>query len=143
MLLPDSVVALVVLAILLMVVTARGFYLWLLEFLMMSRPASTAALLLVVVGLYWKKYVYSALAFAVLAVFLLKDLWQKYPSADVRREFQERQRDLARFDPNTSVDLQWANGTVTHDKPDLYFQSGQPKLLIFPPSEETLHEMCG
>jgi hypothetical protein len=140
---PDSVVALGVLAVLLFVIVARGFKIGLLEVLMTSRPVSTAVLLLGVVGLYWKNMTYSALAFAVLVVFLLKDVWQKYPSADARREYQERQRDLARFDPNTSVDLQWANGTAKHDKPDLYFQSGQPKLLVFPPSEETLHEMCG
>jgi lysylphosphatidylglycerol synthetase-like protein (DUF2156 family) len=140
----DSVFALVVLGLLLLVVTVGQFSLKLLEFMMMSRSVSTVVLLLAVVGLYYKNLVYTALAFAVLAVFLLKDLWAKYPGADVRRLTQETARDLARFDANQSVDLQWGNRTVKHDSPRLgVTPKSRDGLLVFPPSEEVLYSMCG
>lgn len=140
----DSVFALGVIGVLLFVIVSRQFSVPLLEFMMMSRSGSTAVLLSIVAALFYKGYTYTALAFAVLAVFLLTDLWKKYPTADARRLFQETERDKARFDPSKSVDLQWGNGTAKHDRPSLY---GKPastdNLLIFPPSEEVLHTMCG
>jgi len=140
----DSVFALVVLGVLLLVVTVGQFSVSLLELMMMSRSVSTVVLLLAVVGLYHKNLVYTALAFAVLAVFLLKDLWGKYTTSDVRRLHQETARDLSRFDANQSVDLQWGNGTVKHDSPRLgVTPKSRDGLLVFPPSEEVLHSMCG
>ena len=54
------------------------------------------------------------------------------------------QKDQARFDPSKSVDLQWANGSVTHDSPNmLHKDADTTPLLIFPPSTETLETMCG
>jgi hypothetical protein len=140
----DSVFALVVLGVLLLVVTVGQFSVSILELMMMSRSVSTVVLLLAVVGLYHKKLVYTSLAFAVLAVFLLKDLWGKYTTSDARRLHQEKTRDLARFDPNQSVDLQWGNRTVKHDSPRLgVTPKSRDGLLVFPPSEEVLHSMCG
>jgi len=140
----DSVFALAVLGVLLLVVTVGQFSVRLLEFMMMSRSVSTVVLLLAVVGLYYKNLVYTALAFAVLAVFLLKDLWGKYPTADVRRLTQETARDLSRFDASQSVDLQWGNGSVKHDSPQFgVTPKSRDGLLVFPPSEEVLHSMCG
>jgi len=135
--------ALAIMGVLIVVIVARQFSVALLEVMMSSRSGSTVVLLLAVVGLFYKNYFYSALALSVLSVFLLKDLWQKYPIADARRLHQEVQRDLARFDPNTSVDLQWGNGAVKHDSPSLYVQPQSPTLLVFPPSAELLHSMCG
>lgn len=140
----DSVSALGVLGVLLAVVTVRQFSVSLLELMMTSRSVATAVLLVVVVGLYYKNLVYTALAFAVLAVFLLKDLWEKYPKADARRLHQETTRDLARFDASQSVDLQWGNRTVKHDSPRLgVTPKSRDGLLVFPPSEELLYSMCG
>jgi hypothetical protein len=140
----DSVFALGVLGVLLGVLVVKQFSTSLLETMMVSRSGSTAVLLLVVLGLFYKNYFYTALAFAVLTVFLLKDLWGKYVSSDARRLHQETGRDLARFDANQSVDLQWGNKTAKHDKPEpLVKPNPVNNLLIFPPSEATLHAMCG
>jgi hypothetical protein len=135
--------ALAIMGVLLFVVVVRQFSLTLLEVMMSSRSGSTVLLLLAVVGLFYKNYFYSALAFAVLSVFLLKDLWQKYPIADARRLLQETARDLSRFDASKSLDLQWGNKTARHDRPSLYGKPHSPTLLVFPPSEELLRSMCG
>jgi hypothetical protein len=140
---PDSMLALAIMGVLLFVIVVRQFSVTLLEVMMSSRSGSTVLLLLAVVGLFYKNFFYSALAFSVLSVFLLKDLWQKYPVADARRLHQEVARDLARFDASKSVDLQWANKTAKHDSPSLYGEPHSPTLLVFPPSEELLHSMCG
>jgi len=140
---PDSMLALAIMGVLIVVIVVRQFSVGLLEVMMTSRSGSTVLLLLAVVGLFYKNFFYSALAFSVLSVFLLKDLWQKYPVADARRLYQEVQRDLARFDASKSVDLQWGNKTATHDQPSLYVQPQSPTLLVFPPSQKVLHSMCG
>ena len=101
-------------------------------------------LLLAILGLFYKNYFYTALALSVLSIFLLKDLRGKYVSSDARRLHGETARDLTRFDASQSVDLQWGNRTATHDAPDpLVKPVAVDKLLIFPPSEETLKSMCG
>jgi hypothetical protein len=135
--------ALAIMGVLLGVIVVRQFSLTLLEVMMSSRSGSTVLLLVAVVGLFYKNYFYSALAFTVLSVFLLKDLWQKYPIADARRLYQETSRDLSRFDASKSVDLQWGNKTLKHDRPSLYGEPHSPTLLVFPPSEELLRSMCG
>lgn len=140
---PDSMLALAIMGVLVVVIVVRQFSVGLLEVMMSSRSGSTVLLLLAVLGLFYKNFFYSALAFSVLSVFLLKDLWQKYPVADARRLYQEVQRDLARFDASKSVDLQWGNKTAKHDSPSLYAQPQSPTLLVFPPSQEVLHSMCG
>lgn len=140
---PDSMLALAIMGVLLGVIVVRQFSLTLLEVMMSSRSGSTVLLLVAVVGLFYKNYFYSALAFTVLSVFLLKDLWQKYPIADARRLYQETSRDLSRFDASKSVDLQWGNKTLKHDRPSLYGEPHSPTLLVFPPSEELLRSMCG
>jgi hypothetical protein len=140
----DSVFALGVLGILLVVLVFKQFSLSLLELMMVSRSGSTAVLLLAILGLFYKNYFYTALALSVLSIFLLKDLRGKYVSSDARRLHGETARDLARFDASQSVDLQWGNRTATHDAPDpLVKPVAVDKLLIFPPSEETLKSMCG
>ena len=140
---PDSMLALAIMGVLLFVLIVRQFSVALLEVMMSSRSGSTVLLLVAVLGLFYKNYFYSALAFTVLSVFLLKDLWQKYPIADARRLYQEVARDLSRFDASKSVDLQWGNKTAKHDQPSLYGEPHSPTLLVFPPSEELLHSMCG
>jgi len=140
----DSTTALITVGILLAVIAINHFSFVLLEALLaLTRPGATVLLLSAVGYLMYKNYIYTGLALAVMAVYLLKDLWSKYPQSDARRLYNEQALDQRRFYPRYSVDLQWGNKSVTHDKPSLYFQTGQPKLLVFPPSAEVLHEMCG
>jgi len=140
----DSVFALGVLGVLLVVLVYKQFSSVLLDLMMVSVSGSTAVLLLAVLGLFYKNYFYTALALSVLSVFLLKDLRGKYVNSDSRRLNGETARDLARFDAGQSVDIQWGNKTAKHDAPDLQVKPvAVDKLLIFPPSEELLHSMCG
>jgi hypothetical protein len=140
----DSVFALGVLGLLLAVLVFKQFSVTLLEMMMVSQSGSTVVLLLIVLGLFYKNYFYTALALSVLSVFLLKDLRGKYVSSDARRLQGETARDLARFDASQSVDIQWGNGTAKHDAPSLQVKPvAVDKLLIFPPSDATLQSMCG
>lgn len=140
----DSLFALGVLGGLLAVMVFKKFSTSVLELMMVSQSGSTAVLLLVVLGLFYKNYFYTALALSVLSVFLLKDLRGKYVTSDARRLNGETARDQARFDPNQSVDIQWGNGSAKHDAPSMRVKPvAVDKLLIFPPSEELLKTMCG
>ena len=142
---PDSFYASGVVIVFLLVITTRQFSTGLLEFLItLSRPGATVLVLSLVAFVYWKKYFYTSLALGLISVYLLKDVWTSYAHSDLRRLNLERSRDESRFDPTTSVDLQWANGDVSHDTPKMRQKGGdnQP-LLIIPPSVDTLTEMCG
>jgi len=142
---PDQFYGAGVIVLFLLVITTRQFSTGLLEFLItLSRPGATVLILSLVAYAYWSKYFYTALALALASVYLLKDVWISYPRSDLRRLNLELARDEARFDPTTSVDLQWANGDVSHDAPRMK-QKGPANspLLVFPPSAETLAEMCG
>jgi|UniRef100_A0A6C0CUU0 hypothetical protein len=111
--------------------------------LFLGRPLSTALLLGSIVLLWTCKYRASALVAGLLSVYLLKTMWTTWPRSDDRRLFLEVGRDQARFDPTTSIDLQFANGTVTHNLPHLLVQPSFPEMLVFPPSSETQREMNG
>lgn len=141
----DSTTALVVVVLLLVVIAFKQFSTTLLNLLLgLTRPGASILMLSVILGLLYKNYFYTALATTVLTVLLLKDVLVKYAYSDARRLNAEVARDLARFDPNQSIDLQFANKTVSHDPPALYGKpSSTTGLLIFPPSKELLHEMCG
>jgi hypothetical protein len=52
-------------------------------------------------------------------------------------------RDLDRFDPSKSIDLQFGNGTAGFDRPQLRVKPFNPSMLVFPPSDETLKKMNG
>ena len=111
--------------------------------LFLGRPLSTALLLGGIVMLYCYKYHASALIAGLLSVYLLKTMWTTWPRSDERRLFLEVGRDQARFDPANSIDLQFANGTVTHNLPHLLVQPSFPELLVFPPSAEVQQQMNG
>jgi len=86
----------------------------------------------------------ATLVAGIMSVFLLMDVWTRFYHSDDRRLYKDVQKDQARFDPSKSVDLQWANGSVTHDSPNmLHKDADTTPLLIFPPSTETLETMCG
>jgi len=111
--------------------------------LFLGRPLSTALLLGGIALLYCYKYQATALVAGLLSVYLLKNMWSTWPRSDERRLHLEVGRDQARFDPATSIDLQFANGTAKHDLPVLLVKPFFPEMLVFPPSSETLHEMNG
>jgi hypothetical protein len=111
--------------------------------LFLGRPLSTALLLGGIIMLYCSKYQATALVAALLSVYLLKTMWTTWPRSDARRLHLEIGRDQARFDPSNSIDLQFANGSVTHNLPVLLSQPTFPEMLVFPPSSETQRDMNG
>jgi hypothetical protein len=53
-------------------------------------------------------------------------------------------RDVARFKPQNSLDISMAMGLVTYDPPTMLNPpTPGPPLLLYPPSQETLANMCG
>ena len=111
--------------------------------LSVTRPVSTILILGGVVALYEYGYHVSALVAGLFSIYLLKTIWTTWPRSDERRLHLEVGRDQARFDPATSIDLQFANGTVTHNLPHLLSPPVFPELVLFPPSAQTQHEMNG
>jgi hypothetical protein len=141
---PDSLYSLLVLGLFLAVVSFKQFSFGLLEFLLkLSRPGATVLLLTLVAVLFVKKYFYTALVTALVSMFLIKDMWKSYVRSDARRLHLEIGRDQARFDPLNSIDIQFGNGTVTHDVPSMLSTAHDPKMLVYPPSAETQREMNG
>ena len=141
----DSTVALGISGLLVLVICVKQFSFVLMEVMMkLPRPLTTSLLLLIPVGFYMKNMVYSSLVSLVMTVYLIQDIWKPYLSSDARRLFLESGRDQTRFDPSKSIDLQFANHSVTHDSPNMLVNSTDASpLLIYPPSAETLQEMCG
>ena len=115
-----------------------------LEFLMhLTRPGASLLLLAGVAFAYMKGCHLTALVMMVGTVMLLKTLWD-WPKTQDRRLFLDIGKDLARFEPANSIDLQFGNGTAKHDQP--HFLEPMQKfddLLVFPPSDETLRQMTG
>lgn len=142
---PDESYALMVLAFLGVTITQQQFTPVILELLLkLSRPGATVALLALLVWVYAKGLHYTFLALAILVVYLLKDMWTYWVRSDARRLYLEMGRDNDRFDPSLSIDLQMANGAVTHAAPaPMRKDFDVSPLLIFPPSAETLAEMNG
>jgi hypothetical protein len=112
--------------------------------LKMTRPGATILLLLLVVYCFYKRYTYTALALTLISTYLLRDLWVFYPESDARRLYMDIGRDQARFDPSSSIDIQFADGTVVHETPVMLRKDKDVSpLLVFPPTEEQLREISG
>ncbi len=141
----DSLYALGVLGVLVGVISAKRFAGGLLEMLLtLTRPGATVLLLGLVAYLYSQGLVYTSLAAGVVSVYLLKDVWTHWVNSDERRLHIDVGLDQSRFNPNTSVDLQWANGTAVHDSPNMLHKDRDVSpLLLYPPSESTLRSMSG
>jgi hypothetical protein len=107
-----------------------------------SRQISTVLVLSLLAYLYTKGFHMTAFVGALLSVYLLKTFWTLWPrSYDSEVEVHIAQ-DRARFDPSTSVDLQFANRTLVHNLPVLLVRPLiHDNLLTFPPSSKTLREM--
>jgi len=108
-----------------------------------TRPVATILILGGVALLYIYKYHATALVAGLLSIYLLKTIWVNWPRSYKRQIYLDSSADQARFDPATSIDLQFANGTVTHNLPVLLSKPSFPELLVFPPSAETQKEMNG
>jgi hypothetical protein len=141
----DNNYAIIILVLFVATVSSGGFSRPILELLMkLTRPGATVILLSSVALMSSRGLLYTSLSMALISVYLLKDLWKTWPESYDRQVQIDIGKDQARFNYNTSVDLQWASKSVKHDSPNMLFkdQSAGP-LLIYPPSEATLHSMCG
>lgn len=141
----DKAYATLLLAFLIVTVTSRQFGSLFLELLLkLSRPGATVALLAFLVFTYTRNLHYTFLVLVLLVVYLIRDIWTTWSTSSARRLYLDRSQDEARFDHATSIDLQFADKTVTHAPPSMYFQPATSSgLLVFPPSAETLAEMNG
>lgn len=141
----DSFYALGLLGLLVGVISAKRFAGGLLELLLtLTRPGSTILLLGVVAYLYSQGLVYTSLSAAVISIYLLKDVWTHWVESDERRLHIDVGLDQSRFNPNTSVDLQWATGSAVHDSPNMIHKDRDVStLLLYPPTQETLRSMSG
>lgn len=109
-----------------------------------GRPAATILVLGSVVVLYYKDLRKTALVATLLSVYLLTTIWTTWPRSDEKRLHLEMGRDQARFEEQNSIDLQFATGSAKFDAPDMLLSpTSFPELLVFPPSIETMTDMCG
>jgi hypothetical protein len=115
----------------------------LLNQLMYYKEFSTLVLLGGNAFLYVKGYHKTAFIGGLLSVYLIKTLWVNWPRSYQSQLYIDISRDNARFDPLTSIDLQFANRTVQHNLPVLLVRPEDPELLVFPPSTDDLKEMSG
>jgi len=141
---PDESYAVLALTGLIVIIMQKQVSYMLLEFLLMlTRPVATILLLGLTAFTFHRGLHYTFLVMSILSVVLLKDIWVQWVRTDARRLYLEMGRDNDRFDHATSIDLQFADGTVKHAPPSTYFKDSSPTLLVFPPSEETLYDMNG
>ena len=141
---PDSKYALGALGVLLITISLKQFSFGVLELLLwMTRPGATVFLLGLLVYIYSKKLLWTMLASTLVVAYLLKDVWTAWPRSDARRLHLEIGRDLARFNPSNSIDLQFADKSVVHSEPEMLNRAFDPKMLVFPPSDDVLREMNG
>ena len=141
--LTDSAIATVLVVFLIGTIGMRSFSSTLLDLLLKLTPhGATVLLLLVVAYLFYKLFVFSALALALIAIYLLKDVWiQPYSSAQRLRS--EVAADQVRFTNSGSLDLQVANGLGFDSSPFLHPGSDVKHQLIFPPKPEELEALSG
>jgi hypothetical protein len=142
---PDSLIAITLVVMMAGFVASGLFAFPVLEMMLsIGRPAATILVLAGVAYAYFKGYIFTALAGSFLSIYLLKQLWVWYPAGDKRRLYLDELRDTARFDPSTSIDLQFANGTAVHDSPNmLHKDKDVSPLLVYPPSKSVLTSLSG
>jgi hypothetical protein len=141
---PDESYALLLLAFLIVTIVSKQFGAMMLELLLkLTRPGATVGLLALLVYVYTRGLHYTFLALAILIVYILRDVWSTWLKSDARRLYIDRSIDEARFDPASSIDLQFADGSAVHDAPPSFDTRDLTGLLVFPPSAATLLEMNG
>jgi len=106
-----------------------------------GRPAASLFVLGSVVALFYTNFPLTGLVAGLLSVYLLKTVWTTWPRSDEKRLFQEMGRDQARWH---TIDTQFGDKTAVHDAPVMSVRPDPfPESLVFPPSSQTLEEMCG
>ena len=141
----DILYALGVLALFVSAIANKSFGEPLVEGLLsLTRPGATVLLLVVVLYLYLQRLIFTMIIVAVVVMFLLKDVWTNWVRSDARRLYLDIGRDQARFQASNSIDLQFANGTASHSQPKMLKKDRDVSpLLIYPPSSQTMADMCG
>lgn len=141
----DTFYALGLLGVFVGIISTKRFAGGLLELLLsLTRPGSTVLLLGLVAFLYSQGLLYTSLAASILSIYLLKDVWKYWVASDERRLQIDVGLDQARFNPNTSVDLQWATGSTVHTSPNMLHRDRDASpLLLYPPSQQVLASMSG
>lgn len=141
----DILYALVLVVVFLTVVMRGQFPTAILEGLLsLTRPGATVLLLGIVLYIYSQGLIYTTLASKLIVIYLLVDIWKNWVRSDARRLHLETGRDQARFNPGTSVDLQWATKSTIHDSPNMLHKDVDASpLLLYPPSQATLESMSG
>jgi hypothetical protein len=141
----DKIYAILASVLVLVIVGVQQYAPAALEFLLsLTRPGATLLLLGLVAFVYMKNLHLTALVLTVGVMVLLKTVWVTWPGSYDRQVHLDIGKDLARFEPANSIDLQFANGSAKHDQP--HFLEPMQKfddLLLFPPSAETLHQLNG
>ena len=104
------------------------------------QPPVTPALLIVLALAIYLRLDMTVLVLVALYLYL-------YYTPEMKEEKRlslEKEVDDARFDGRTSIDIQFAQGTVTHAPPDIFgWTKDASPLLLFPPSEDTLRSLNG
>ena len=106
-----------------------------------GRPAASIFVMGSVLALFYKGFPLSGFVAALLSVFLLKTVWVTWPRSDEKRLFLEMGRDQARWH---TIDTQFGSKSAVHDAP-IFLSPPEafPEMLVFPPTSQTLNEMCG
>ena len=113
-------------------------------YLSIGREVTSLVLLSLVAVAYYHDYIYTTLATSLLVVYLIYQTWTVYRRSDTRRLNQEVTLDNARFNPLTSIDLQFANGTAVHDSPNMLAKDkDRTPLIVFPPTAEVQQQLNG
>lgn len=137
----DLIGALILIGIFVLMMAAQYQLQSVLQTFSSSRHFSTLILLSGIAALYYKGYQKTAFVASLLVVYLLKTFWVNWPRSYASQLYVDVSKDNARFDPSTSIDLQFANKTAYHNMPVLLVKPEFPELILFPPSSETLHNM--
>ena len=116
---------------------------YLLNVMSTSREITILLVLSFIIFIHKKGYHSTSFLSSLFLIYLIKTLWITWPYSPENRLYIEVQKDKARFDPSTSIDLQFANKSVHHNLPVLLVQPYFPDLLKFPPSTSTLEELNG
>lgn len=95
----------------------------------------------VLLFLLYKKYTLTAIVLTVMALVIRFEVFGSYVYSHdgIMAEYAAAQRRDPRFNKNTDVDLQIAEGTLVHD-PARWLDKGRKHapLLLFPPTPEQL-----
>jgi hypothetical protein len=139
----DESYALMLFAVLLLLVSQEDINIPVSKFLLeLSRPISTALILAALYLVFKQGLHYTFLVLLVISVYLLRELWSTRVLYDSRL-YYDLSRDEARFNPNTSLDIQLATGAVQLPTSLTRNIGYIDNLLIYPPSFETLKELSG